>query len=192
MQLDQGERGFSFQKEGPLDMRMDQQGPLTAGEIVNRWSFKRLVAIFQEYGEERRAKTMARTIIAEREKEPILTTTALADILSRAVGHVRGKLHPATLVFQALRMAVNGELHAIEKGLSTAISALSPSGRLGVITFHGLEDRLVSGILRRSCRGKKHPVAHFITDHVMRPTAEEKGMNRRSRSAKLRAIEKAP
>jgi 16S rRNA (cytosine1402-N4)-methyltransferase len=157
MQLNKGSKGFSFSKEGPLDMRMNPEGDLTAKEIVNKYSEKELASLIEEYGEERQSKKAAKAIVEARRKSPIETTTQLANLLVTALGfHGKGKLHPATLVFQALRIAVNRELSAIQEGISKAIGLLSQGGRLGAISFHSLEDRIVKNILRAaSFRNKK-------------------------------------
>lgn len=200
MQLDQGERGFSFMKEGPLDMRMDPSSSLTAREVVNCWSEKDLAQLFRDCGEERHWKRAARAIVRARKKQPIETTTELAAIVGAAVGRSRPKLHPATLVFQALRLCVNGELEAVREGVEKAVDWLAPKGRIGVISFHRLEDRLVKNIFRaaskplRSLVDKKEthvfPLLRLLTKKPLIPTRQECRDNRRARSAKLRAAAK--
>ena len=151
MQLDQGEKGFSFSKEGPLDMRMDPTWGITAAEIVNHWPEKKLGEIFRDYGEERRWRPVAKAIVDARRKKKFETTTQLAEFISSVIGSRPGsKLHPATLIFQALRICVNTELESLQKGLSKAIEKLSPGGRIGVISFHSLEDRIVKNIFRQA------------------------------------------
>jgi 16S rRNA (cytosine1402-N4)-methyltransferase len=201
MQLDQEKRGFSFLKEGPLDMRMDPSSDLTAKEIVNRWSEKDLGQLFREYGEERRWKQVAKAIVRARQKKSIETTTELAEIISSSVRRGgRGKLHPATLVFQALRICVNKELEAIQDGVSKALHFLSSGGRIGVLSFHRLEDRIVKNIFRSASRPIKQlgdvkdshyfPLMRLLTKTPLVPTRKECKENRRARSAKLRVAER--
>jgi 16S rRNA (cytosine1402-N4)-methyltransferase len=200
MQLDEKERGFSFLKEGPLDMRMDPTSGLTAKEIVNKWSEKDLGKLFQEYGEERQWKRAARAIIEARRKKSIETTTELAEILSGAIGRSKKKLHPATLVFQSLRMAVNQELDSIEQGVKDALEILAPGGRIGVLSFHRLEDRIVKNLFRVVSkpfkkmvdRKESHvmPILKLIAKKPLVPTLHETRINRRARSGKLRVGEK--
>lgn len=197
MQLDQKERGFSFMKEGPLDMRMDPSSPLTAREIVNTWSERELGRIFRDYGEERQWKRLAKAIVQERQKRAIETTTELATIIAASIGRSRPKLHPATLAFQALRLCVNGELEAVRTGVEAAVKCLSKEGRLGVISFQRLEDRLVKNILRTASRPLRlliksketHflPLLDLLTKKPLVPTRQECSKNPRARSAKLRA-----
>lgn len=188
-QLEQAERGFSFLKEGPLDMRMDQRGSRTAGDLVNRLPERDLARIFREYGEERWAGRIARAVVRTRVGTPIATTTQLSDLILRAVPkryHGRG-IHPATRVFQALRVAVNDELGALEEGLDAAAGRLKPGGRLCVISFHSLEDRRVKHGFRRYEREGRMKV---LTRRPVLPGPEEVAANPRSRSAKLRAAER--
>jgi 16S rRNA (cytosine1402-N4)-methyltransferase len=198
MQFDQGHKGFSFSKEGPLDMRMDPSTPVTAKEIVNHWSEKELGEIFREYGEEPKWRRAAEAICSERKKQSIDTTNQLADILISALGF-RGKkkLHPATLIFQALRICVNNELGSIQTALDKAIKFLSPGGKIGVLSFHSLEDRIVKNIFREAAKppGKRErvpvpPLLRLLTKKPLEPSFEEKRANPRSRSAKLRFAEK--
>ncbi len=195
MQLNKGSKGFSFSKEGPLDMRMNPDGDVTAKEIVNRYSEKELGSLIKECGEERQWKKAAKAIVDARRKEPIETTTQLADVLVAALGfHGKKKLHPATLVFQALRIAVNRELASIQEGLSKALHLLSKGGRLGAISFHSLEDRIVKNLFKQaSFRSKKDEgfsPFRLLTKKPVVPTFEEIRMNARSRSAKMRFAEK--
>lgn len=200
MQLDEEERGFSFLREGPLDMRMDPSTGVTAKEIVNTWSEKDLANLFREYGEERQWKRAARAIVEARRKKTIETTTELADILSNAIGRSKKKLHPATLVFQALRISVNRELESIEKGVQNAIHMLAPGGRMGVLSFHRLEDRIVKNLFRTASKPFKKmvemkethidPMLKLLTKKPLVPTFQESKANRRARSAKLRVAER--
>lgn len=185
MQLDRGEKGFSFMREGPLDMRMDKSSDLTAEEIVNRWPEEELGRIFRELGEERSWRKVARAIIEERKKRRIRTTTELAEIVSGAMGG-RGKLHPATLVFQALRICVNHELESLERGLVKSIECLAPCGRVGVISFHRLEDRIVKNVFRDASK----TTLHLLTKKPLTASREEMQKNPRARSAKLRFAER--
>jgi 16S rRNA (cytosine1402-N4)-methyltransferase len=195
MQFDKGYKGFSFSKEGPLDMRMDPEDDLTASEIVNRYSEQKLGEIFREYGEEPHWKKAARAIVEARYKKPIETTQQLAALLMDAIGFKRGgRLHPATLVFQALRIVVNKELDAIQNGLTKALRFLAKGGKIGAISFHSLEDRLVKNIFRAAChRDKKDggaPFMKLLTKKPLVPTYAEMRANPRSRSAKMRFAEK--
>ncbi|MGC8905534.1 16S rRNA (cytosine(1402)-N(4))-methyltransferase RsmH [Thermus sp.] len=179
--LDDPRRGFSYQKEGPLDMRMGEEGP-TAEEVVNTLPLEELYRILRDLGEEKQAWRVAKAIVEARRKKPIQTTTELAEIIRQAVGF-RKAGHPARKTFQALRMYVNDELGALEEFLAQATEVLAPEGRLVVITFHSLEDRLVKRFLKAS--GLK-----VITKKPVLPSPEEVARNPRARSAKLRAAEK--
>lgn len=200
MQLDENERGFSFMREGPLDMRMDRATGITAKEIVNKWSEKDLGKLFQEYGEERQWRKAARAIVEARRKKPIETTTELAEILSSSIGRSKKKLHPATLIFQALRISVNRELESIEKGVKEAMHVLAPGGRMGVLSFHRLEDRIVKNLFRAASKPIKkmlemkeshlYPMLKLLSKKPLIPSLQEARTNRRARSAKLRACEK--
>ena len=203
MQLDLAEKGFSFSKEGPLDMRMDPTNPLTAEEIVNCFDERDLARIFRDYGEEKQWRHAAKVIVRERSKKTIKTTKELAEILIPALKFKAKKgINPATLVFQALRIAVNDELGVLEKILPEALSLLAPKGRLAIITFHSLEDRLVKNYFRYSADDKfstsgiggvfldKKPEGVLVTRKPVIPTEGEVLENARSRSAKLRVIEK--
>ncbi|AFV76164.1 16S rRNA (cytosine(1402)-N(4))-methyltransferase RsmH [Thermus oshimai] len=179
--LEDPKRGFSYAKEGPLDMRMGGEGP-TAKEVVNRLSLEELYRILREYGEEPRAYRIAQAIVEARAKAPIETTTELAEIVRKAVGF-RQAGHPARKTFQALRIYVNDELGALEDFLKQAAEVLAPGGRLVVISFHSLEDRVVKRFLRESG-------LRVLTKKPITPKAEEVAQNPRARSAKLRAAEK--
>lgn len=194
MQFDQGEKGFSFSKEGPLDMRMNPSDPLTAEEIVNRWPEKKLGELFRELGDEPRWRKVAAAICEARKKKPIRTTTELSRIIESAY-RGRGKLHPATLVFQALRICVNNELESILQGVTQAIGFLSSGGRIGVISFHSLEDRIVKTLFRESAfiskkKGETKPLIRLLTKKPIVATRQEVRANPRARSAKMRFAEK--
>jgi 16S rRNA (cytosine1402-N4)-methyltransferase len=198
MQFDSPERGFSFLADGPLDMRFDPSNPLTAAEIVNTWPEVELVDILFRYGEEPAARHITRAIVRAR---PVGGTRELAAVIEKALGR-RGPHHPATQTFQALRIAVNGELEAVEKVLPMAVQALGVGGRLAVISFHSLEDRLVKEYFRREGKdclcpprqplctcGHKASIKE-ITRRPITPTEQETSQNPRARSAKLRVAEK--
>lgn len=178
-QLDYAERGFSFRSEGNLDMRMDQNQPLTAAKIVNHWQEKQLADIFYLYGEERLSRRIARMIV---QKRPFQTTIQLANAIANCVPakYRYGKIHPATRVFQALRIVVNEELESLEKFLQKAPLWLKTNGRIAVISFHSLEDRIVKHQFRDNALLK------VLTKKPITPELEEKRGNPRSRSAKLR------
>jgi len=196
MQLDQGEKGFSFMKEGPLDMRMDPSEKLTAEEVVNRYSEKQLQEIIRDLGGEPRWRRAAKCIVDARRRCRITSTKQLADLmLSSLGGKTRGRLHPATLVFQGLRICVNRELDVLKAGLSKALEALAPGGRIGVISFHSLEDRIVKEVFRSAAAPLKKPIAKpalfkLLTKKPLVPSREECRKNPRSRSAKMRFIER--
>jgi 16S rRNA (cytosine1402-N4)-methyltransferase len=197
MQLDNDYKGFSFLKEGPLDMRMNPFTKLSAKEVVNGASEEELGRIFREYGEDPRWKAAAKIICAERKKKPITTTTQLADILSNALKtKIRGKLHPATLVFQALRVFVNQEIVVLEEVLSKVVRFLAPKGIVGVMSFQSFEDRVVKNVFRdatkpiREGKEKLLPLMKLLTKKPIVPTLQEIYANRRSRSAKLRFAQK--
>jgi len=193
LQLMDSERGFSFQKDGPLDMRMDRGSSPTAAALVNSLSEPRLLQILFEYGEERWARRIARAIVHEREKLPVTRTLQLADLIRRAVPRSgrRQRIHPATRTFQALRIAVNQELDQLGVGLSEAASCLNDGGRLCVISFHSLEDRIVKRTFKALTQAKPAR-ARLITKKPVVPGPDEIRMNPRSRSAKLRALERIP
>ena len=199
MQIDTPERGFSFQTEGPLDMRFGPSLSNTAADLVNQMSESDLADLIWEYGEERHARRIARSIVQAR---PIRTTTQLADVILKAARGERGKIHPATRTFQALRIAVNEELKGLADTLPQAVQALAPGGRLAVISFHSLEDRIVKQFMRRESRDcicpPEQPVCicghkASIKEITRRPivaSEEEIAANPRARSAKLRVAEK--
>ncbi|MFO0985510.1 MAG: 16S rRNA (cytosine(1402)-N(4))-methyltransferase RsmH [Planctomycetota bacterium] len=182
MQLDSPQRGFSFDRDGPLDMRMDGAAELTAEIIVNRWSQAELQRIFAAYGEEPRSAAVARAIVESRRRAPIRTTGALAHLVARVAARSRSH-HPATCVFQALRIAVNDELETLRRGLDLLIERLAPGGRLAVIAFHSLEDRIVKEHLRAAAAARTLVLA---IKKPLQASAAEVRRNRRSRSAKLR------
>lgn len=201
-QLDTAERGFSYHNDAPLDMRMSQSGT-TAGELVNTLPFSDLVHILSAYGEEKFAKNIARAIEREREKEPINSTLRLAEIVKSAYpASKRHDKHPARKTFQALRIAVNGELDRLSEGLDNAFSVLKAGGRLSVITFHSLEDRMVKQRMAKWCEGctcpKDFPIcvcgnkprAELLTRKPVEADEAERNENPRSRSAKLRCCVK--
>ncbi|MDJ0601076.1 MAG: 16S rRNA (cytosine(1402)-N(4))-methyltransferase RsmH [Crocosphaera sp.] len=178
-QFDMPERGFSFRHEAVLDMRMNRQQSLTAEEIINHWDQTSLADLFYQYGEERRSRVIARRIVQQR---PFKTTTALAEAIAKCFPPKQryGRIHPATRVFQALRIAVNDELRSLERFLEKAPHWLKPGGRMGIISFHSLEDRRVKYSFRDSL------LLDVVTKKPIIPNAEEQEKNPRSRSAKLR------
>ena len=179
-------RGFSFQNEGPLDMRYDVSGELTAEIVVNSGTAEELAEIFRRYGEETQALKIAKAICEARKKERFTTTTQLADFIASVVPR-HGRIHPATKVFQALRIAVNDELGELERALPDLVDMLEPGGRLAIISFHSLEDRLVKLFIKEQvARG----VGMSLTKRVLQPSREEVRSNPRARSAKLRIFEK--
>jgi 16S rRNA (cytosine1402-N4)-methyltransferase len=201
MQLDTPERGFSFLADAPLDMRFDPRNPLTAADLVNGLSEAELAHILYVYGEERSARRIARAIVKAR---PIETTHRLAEVVAGASQRQSGRqqIHPATLTFQALRIAVNRELEAIEQVLPSALASLAPGGRMAVISFHSLEDRLVKQFMHQESRDcvcpPRQPVCTCghkaslveITRRPVRPQVQEIETNPRARSARLRVAEK--
>lgn len=201
-QLDDPERGFSFQKDGPLDMRMDRSCRTNAEDIINSSSEDELTRIFAEYGEEKKSRLIARRIVEERGKGKIKSTLMLAGIIEKSVKR-DGRIHPATRVFQALRIAVNGELDCLEKGLSEGLRLLDAKGRFAVITFHSLEDRIVKKFFAKHIGrmeslqqgGARHiveqPAVVPITKKPITPSEDEIAANPRARSAKLRVVEMA-
>ena len=203
-QLDEAERGFSYKQDAPLDMRMDQTGSITAYQLVNEWSAEELAAIIWKYGEERWAKRIASFIVQFRQERPIERTGELVEVIKSAVpaGARRDGPHPAKRTFQALRIAVNDELGVLDRALDQAIRCLSPGGRVAVITFHSLEDRIVKERLQSwlgkctcppdfpICRGGVQPIARLVNRKPILPSVEEVERNPRARSAKLRVAEK--
>lgn len=181
--VDDPERGFSFQADGPLDMRYDVSDGVTAEDIVNSWSRDDLATLFRRYGEEPRAPHIAKALFDARRRERITRTLQLAAIVSSVVPRT-GKIHPATRVFQALRIAVNDELRSVEQGIPAAISTLVSGGRLAVITFHSLEDRIVKHAFLQ------HADVRIVTKKPITASRAEQRQNPRSRSAKLRIVEK--
>ncbi|MDR1535121.1 MAG: 16S rRNA (cytosine(1402)-N(4))-methyltransferase RsmH [Planctomycetota bacterium] len=186
VQLDSPERGFSFQRNGPLDMRMNPAGELTAGGIVNTWSKERLSRLFLKFGEEPFSRRLAKSIVEARAIRPIETTGELAELAIKSIP-VRGRIHPATRMFQAIRICVNDELGCLSRGLAAAGRTLAPKGRMAVISFHSLEDRLVK---RTFMRWREMGLAKWALPGGLPPGREEVRLNPRSRSAKLRAVER--
>jgi 16S rRNA (cytosine1402-N4)-methyltransferase len=202
LQLEEPDRGFSFQREGPLDMRFDTEQDLTAGQIVNEYGERELTHILQRFGEEPRARRIARRII---ERRPLHTTTELAKVVEEAVGgRVRRQSHPATRTFQALRIAVNQELLSLADALPQAYGLLGDLGRLAVLSYHSLEDRIVKSFIQResrdcvcpprqpACTCEHRAGLRRVSRGAVRPSAEEVADNPRSRSARLRVAERLP
>ena len=200
LQLDTPERGFSFSADGPLDMRMGSEGA-TAAELVNTAEEEDLVSLFWRYGEERRSRAVARAILRRR---PLGSTNELSRLIERVVPRKKGqKIHPATRVFQALRIAVNDELGQLERFIEPAVRSLRPGGRMAVISFHSLEDRIVKHSFRRlqgnctcppdfpECRCEPEELLQVLTRGPIRPTDDEIRDNPRSRSARMRVIERS-
>jgi 16S rRNA (cytosine1402-N4)-methyltransferase len=199
MQLDTAERGFSFHLDARLDMRFDPRQELTASDIVNTFSEQELARLIAEYGEERHSRRIARYIVQNR---PVATTLELAHLVEQAVRSRRARIHPATRTFMALRIATNGELQNLEPALRQASGLLRPGGRLAVISYHSLEDRIVKQFMRRAassclcppgtvmCRCGHAPTLKLISRKVIKPTSLETESNPRSRSAKLRIAER--
>lgn len=184
-QLDQAERGFSFYHDGPLDMRMDQRQELTAAEIVNEWDEEDLARLFIEFGEVQRPYRVVRAIVHDRKTKPFTRTRELASMIERVDGWHKKGSHPATKYFLALRLSVNSELGVLTETLPQLIEALAPGGRLAVITFHSLEDRIVKNIFKDHLH-----LGKLVNKKVIKPSEEEISGNSRSRSAKLRAFER--
>src|SRR4029077_10321547 len=191
LQLEEPARGFSFQVDGPLDMRMDQSISGTAADLVNQWPEAQLADAIFQFGEERFSRRIARGIVRARERHALATTKELVSVIERAVpaNYRHGRLHCATRTFQAIRIAVNQELDCLEPALRDATDVLSPGGRLCVISFHSLEDRIVKHTLR-ALSGKDDPALVVLTKKPQIPTREESDRNPRSRSAKLRAAQR--
>lgn len=204
-QIDVPERGFSFKVDSPLDMRMDQrEGGLTAADIVATYSAADLERIFRDYGEERWASRVAAFIVERRTREPITTSDQLVDVVKAAIpaSARRAGGHPAKRVFQALRIEVNGELDVVQRGVEAAVRWLAPGGRIAVLTYHSLEDRIVKRIFKDVSQGctcppglpvcscGNVPVVEVITRKALEPSAEEIERNPRARSAKLRVAKK--
>ena len=203
-QLDDAQRGFSYMQDAPLDMRMDRTASLTAWDVVNGWTYEELRRILFEYGEERYAPVIAKHIVREREVRPIETTLQLTELIKRAMppAALREKQHPAKRSFQAIRIAVNGELDELEPMMDAAAERLNPGGRLAVITFHSLEDRIIKKTMQRLATGctcppefpvcvcGKQPKMKLISRKPIVSSAAELEYNHRARSAKLRVAEK--
>ena len=199
LQLDSPSRGFSFRHEAPLDMRMDMSSGETAAELLGRLSEVEIARLIFEYGEERHSRRIARRIVARREAgEPVTSTTELAKLVERAIGGKKRRIHPATRTFQALRIAVNRELEGLDQFVADAFDALEPHGRLAVISFHSLEDRIIKRTLLKlsgrcqcpprlpQCACGARQVIEILTRRPLTPTEDEIAENPRSRSAKLR------
>ena len=202
-QLDVAGRGFSFQHDGPLDMRMDPRQAVTAATLLNGASAEEIAKIFWEYGDERESRRFARAIVQDRGERPFTTTRQLAGLIERLSPRGGRKTHPATRVFQALRIAVNDEIGSLERGLTGALKILKPGGRLAVITFHSLEDRVVKvwgrdrardytfvGTDEPELRTPCVPEMKLVSRKAIKPSAAELAENPRSRSAQLRVMEK--
>jgi 16S rRNA (cytosine1402-N4)-methyltransferase len=203
-QLDDSQRGFSFMQEGPLDMRMNRDLSYTAADLVNTLPERELADLIYRYGEERLSRRIARSIVAARKERRISDTRELAELVRRAVPKTKDtfRIHPATRTFQALRIAVNGELDSLERFLPEALDLLKPGGRLCVVAFHSLEDRIVKETFRswaQSCRCPREraacvcegkPLVRLLTKKALRPSPDEAERNPRARSARLRAVEK--
>lgn len=189
LQLDTAQRGFSFQAEAELDMRFDTREETTAADLVNKLKLDELVYILKEFGEERFAQPIARGIVEERKKERILTTTGLVKIIFKSLPQRRHyqKIHPATRTFQALRICLNQELEALKEAVNKGVFFLKPGARIGVISFHSLEDRIVKQSFKKFSQEK---VLKIITKKPLTPEKNEMSRNPRSRSAKLRLAEK--
>lgn len=203
--LDMPERGFSFQHEAPLDMRMDLRNPMTAARILSESPEQQLSQIFREFGEESLARLIARRVVESRREKPLQTTTQLAELVRevyRRRGFYDSRKHPATKVFQALRIAVNDELGALSKALDTTIKRIQPGGRIVVISYHSLEDRMVKDMFRKAanpcicppklpvCACGLKPTLRILTKKPTIPSDEEVASNPRARSAKMRVAEK--
>ena len=191
-QLESRERGFSFRWEAPLDMRMSQETRITAQDLVQRLPAAELELLLRELGEERWARRIARNIVRLRPKAPLRTTRDLVEVVERSVPRQRLRIHPATRTFQALRIRVNEELNNLTTFLAEGANLLSPGGRLCILSYHSLEDRIVKNHFREWARavGRKGPAFRLLTPKPMIPCEEEISRNPRARSAKLRAVEK--
>lgn len=203
-QLDEGERGFSYNADAPLDMRMDQQAPLSAYDIVNEWDEEEIAKIIWLYGEEKFSRRIARQIVQQRKKQPIRTTGELVELIKEGIPAAARRTggHPAKRTFQAIRIAVNDELDAFKEAVADAIDILNPGGRVSVITFHSLEDRICKQVYQDYSKGCTCPpsfpictcgneaIVKVITRKPILPSEEELAANPRARSAKLRVAEK--
>ncbi len=200
--VDEPSRGFSFMRDGPLDMRMDDRLGQSASDLLNAAGESELAAIFLRYGEERRGRALARAITQHRQQQPLRTTFDLVRLIEKVLGPRRGATHPATRVFQALRIAVNRELENLERGLEAAVARLRPGGRLVVIAYHSLEDRIVKHFFKRLgsacicppdlpvCACGRQNRLRVLTKRPVTPSAEEINLNPRARSARMRVAEK--
>ena len=206
-QLDEPSRGFSYKAEAPLDMRMDQSASLTAADVVNGYPEKELTRIFRDYGEERFSPLIARRIVEKRVLKPIETTTELADLIAGAIPskfRFKEQQHPARRCFQAIRIEVNGELQGLREAVDSCIDLLSPGGRIVILTFHSLEDRIVKTAFRTAenpcvcpprspqCVCGRTPYGKILTKHPLTASEDEQRENSRSACCKLRALEKLP
>jgi len=202
-QLDDAERGFSFLRDGPLDMRMDNSQGETAAQWLARAEIEDMAWVFKTYGEERNARHIARCIAADRDKTPFLRTKELADLIARISKSKERNKHPATRVFQAIRIYINSELEQIDQALEGALKVLAPKGRLSIISFHSLEDRIVKRFIRRHSQGEELPHGLPVTEaqlnrnrqlmpvgKAMKPSDEEIDRNARARSSVLRVAER--
>ncbi len=187
LQLETPERGFSFGKNGPLDMRMDPSLSIQALDLVNNLSRKELNELFFSLGEEKYSWRLADVMVSSRQVKPFTSTVELADVITKTLGGVRGKIHPATKVFQALRMMVNDELGALQEGLDQVREVIKRDGRIVVISFHSLEDRIVKNTFKK---WKLEGLGEILTEKPVLPTEEEIRENPRSRSAKMRVFKK--
>lgn len=202
-QLDESERGFSYMKDAPLDMRMNRDSSLSAYEVINNYSEENLYNVIRDYGEENFSKRIAKFIVAEREKAPINTTLQLVDIIRNAIpARFQKEGHPAKRTFQAIRIEVNGELRILNKAVEDSVKRLNTGGRISIITFHSLEDRIIKTKFKKLenpctcppdfplCVCGKKPIVKIINKKPIIPTEEEKEKNSRSKSSKLRTAEK--
>ncbi len=204
-QLDDAERGFSFLRDGPLDMRMDNSQGQTAAQWLARAEVEDMAWVFKTYGEEKNARHIARCIAADRDEKPFLRTKDLAGLIERITKHKERNKHPATRVFQAIRIYINSELDQIDQALEGALKVLAPKGRLSIISFHSLEDRMVKRFIRRHSKGEEVPYGLPVTEaelnrsrqllpigKAMKPSDEEIAVNARARSSVLRIAERLP
>ncbi len=204
-QLDDAERGFSFLRDGPLDMRMDNSQGETAAQWLARAEVEDMAWVFKTYGEEKNARHIARCIAADRDEKPFLRTKDLAGLIERITKHKERNKHPATRVFQAIRIYINSELDQIDQALEGALQVLAPKGRLSIISFHSLEDRMVKRFIRRHSKGEEVPYGLPVTEaelnrsrqllpigKAMKPSDEEIAVNARARSSVLRIAERLP
>ncbi len=202
-QLDMAQRGFSFAREAPLDMRMDGGQAFSAADLVNQYSEREMAKVIRDYGEEHMAKRIARAIVKQRSETPIGTTRDLADLICRVVPQAQGRhIHPATKTFQAIRIAVNDELNNLSRAIKSGTEALAAGGRFSIISFHSLEDRIVKAEFRAQeggcvcpprlpvCMCQRRPLLKVLTRKPLRPSRDEEIENPRARSARLRTAEK--